>query len=256
MKIANEETTIFARKRLVDDVVLHLRTMIIDGDLPPGQTLLQIDLAERLGISRTPLREAFRILQYEGWVRVTNGNKTLEVIDMTSEELLEIYRMREVVDGLAARLAAERGITTAEVTELEKMLDTMHSFDGDSLQTGRRSAAHAAFHARLAELSGNRYLVAQIPMILMSSQVLARRLAELKRQDTAIVAELLERGREDHRGVIQAITDQDGDLAEQIARRHIGRTIDSDLIQASTQPSTNSARAANGPGQPSHPDHQ
>ena len=65
------------RRRLVDDVISHLRQLILDQELPPGTALLQTELAEKLGVSRTPLREAFRILDREGLVKVANGNRTI-----------------------------------------------------------------------------------------------------------------------------------------------------------------------------------
>src|SRR5579862_4729146 len=124
---AQVEIPAFERTRLVDDVTDRLRSMIIDGTLAPGTTLLQIDLAERLGVSRTPLREAFRILEYEGFVRIANGNKTLEVVDLSDDDIIELYQFREVIDGLAARLAAKRGISDADYEMLMGRIDEMHS---------------------------------------------------------------------------------------------------------------------------------
>src|SRR4029453_5215247 len=98
------------RPRLVDDVTNRLRQMIVDGTLSAGQPLLQIELSKKLGVTRPPLRGAFRVLEHEGFVRATNGNNTLEVIGLSNEEMTEIYQYREVIDGLAARLAAKRGI--------------------------------------------------------------------------------------------------------------------------------------------------
>src|SRR5438093_10908651 len=100
----------FERTRLVDEVTDRLRSLILDGTLPPGQPLLQISLSEQLGVSRTPLREALRVLENEGFVRISNGNNTLEVVELSPQEMVEMYELREVVDGLAARLAAKRGI--------------------------------------------------------------------------------------------------------------------------------------------------
>src|SRR4051794_34839107 len=106
------------RVRLVDQVTDRLRSMIVSGELLPGHPLLQIQLSERLGVSRTPLREAFRILERDGLVRVSNGNQTVEVTEMTPTEITEIYQIREALDGLAARLLASTGMTA----EVEKSL--------------------------------------------------------------------------------------------------------------------------------------
>jgi DNA-binding GntR family transcriptional regulator len=71
------------RTHLVDEVTHRLRTLILDGTLVPGRRLLQTNLAEELGVSRTPLREALRVLQNEGFVEVVDGNKTLAVVDLS-----------------------------------------------------------------------------------------------------------------------------------------------------------------------------
>ncbi|HJQ46503.1 MAG TPA: GntR family transcriptional regulator [Amycolatopsis sp.] len=92
--------------RLADEVAHVLRDLILRGELEPGSQLLQIQLSERLGVSRTPLREAFRILEPDGLLRSSNGNKTVEVVELGHEPLIETYQVREVIDGLAARLAA------------------------------------------------------------------------------------------------------------------------------------------------------
>lgn len=78
------------RTRLVDRVTERPRDMIVNGELEPGRPLLQVRLPERLGVSRTPLREAFRNLQRDGLVRVMNGNQTVEVVEMTPTELVEM----------------------------------------------------------------------------------------------------------------------------------------------------------------------
>jgi GntR family transcriptional regulator of vanillate catabolism len=226
---AQVEIPAFERTRLVDDVTDRLRSMIIDGTLAPGTTLLQIDLAERLGVSRTPLREAFRILEYEGFVRIANGNKTLEVVELSDDDIIELYQFREVIDGLAARLAAKRGISDADYEMLMGRIDEMHSLDV-SRDAAARAAAHAAFHVRIAELSGNRLVCNQVQMIRFTSQMLARRMADMGTSDPALVVHLTAGGEADHRAVVEAIRGGEGSDAESIARRHIRRTVRSELV--------------------------
>src|SRR5215469_15430926 len=98
------------RSRLADEVADILRKQIITGELGSGTQLLQIQLAERLGVSRTPLREAFRILERDGLVKISNGNKTVAVAHLGVEDQLATYEVRAVTDGLAARLTALRGL--------------------------------------------------------------------------------------------------------------------------------------------------
>jgi DNA-binding GntR family transcriptional regulator len=227
----DERVTPLGRTRLVDEVTHHLRSLIIAGALPAGQQLLQTELSEQLGVSRTPLREAFRILEREGFVRVSNGNNTLEVIDMSPEDMVQMYEIREVIDGLAARLAARRGITEAEHAELKGIVERIARAT-KPLAAAERSVAHADLHSRIAELSGNPHVIAQIPMIRLSSQMLARRLQRIVQDAPAVSDEMIEQGADDHRGVVDAIAEGNSRLAERIARSHIRKTMHSPLLAA------------------------
>src|SRR6516165_7232404 len=111
--------------RLADEVSHLLRDLILRGQLAPGTPLLQVQLAERLGVSRTPLREAFRILERDGLLRISNGNKTVEVIELDRQHLIETYQVREVIDGLAARLAAAHGLSERSANRMEQAIDRM-----------------------------------------------------------------------------------------------------------------------------------
>ena len=145
------------RRRLVDDVISHLRQLILDQELPPGTALLQTELAEKLGVSRTPLREAFRILEREGLVKVANGNRTIEVARFGAAELRELYEVREVIDGLAARLLARNGLTDELDEELRGLLVEM-DVTAEPFQPSRWFGAHLGFHVRIATCCGNSQL--------------------------------------------------------------------------------------------------
>ncbi|MBV9661569.1 MAG: GntR family transcriptional regulator [Acidimicrobiales bacterium] len=218
------------RTRLVDEVTDRLRTLILDGSLLPGQPLLQAHLSERLGISRTPLREALRILESEGFLHVVNGNKTLEVVELTPTHMVELYQFREVIDGLAARLAARRGLDAAASQRMHERLAKITA-SSSALDPIRRAAHHADFHAALAEASGNRYVITQIPMIRLTAQMLARRMSQLHTEQPAFGSELREEGVADHTAVLAAIESRDARAAEATARRHIRKTIRTILDQ-------------------------
>src|SRR5215212_4073666 len=102
------------RVPLVQQIAEQLRALIIDGTIPPGTPLLQEKVAAELGVSRTPLREAFRILEQDGLVRVSRTTGTVEVIQLTPLDAAQLYQLREVIDGLAARLAASRHLEQAQ----------------------------------------------------------------------------------------------------------------------------------------------
>ena len=156
------------RRRLVDDVISHLRQLILDQELPPGTALLQTELAERLGVSRTPLREAFRILEREGLVKVANGNRTIEVARFGAAELRELYEMREVIDGLAARLLARNGLSEDLDGELKALLAEM-DVTAEPFQPSRWFSAHLGFHVRIATCCGNSQLHSMLNLIRMTT---------------------------------------------------------------------------------------
>lgn len=219
----------FERTRLVDEVTHRLRSLILDGTLVPGQRLLQTGLAEELGVSRTPLREALRVLQSEGFVEVIDGNKTLAVIDLSTDDLLEIYELREVVDGLAARLAAAQGITSATARRLHgAIVEMRRAIDPEALT--RRAPAHADFHATIAQASGNRYVQGQIPLIRFTAEMGTRYVQNLDEETRSQTHAAIEQGEGNHLAILQAIERGDDREAERVARLHIRITIDAIVL--------------------------
>lgn len=126
------------------DVVFHtLREAILKGELKPGERLMELQLAAKLGVSRTPIREAIRMLEQEG-LAVTVPRKGAEVAKMTEKDMEDVLQIRDALDELAASIACEQ--ITAE--ELEDLQHTMHEFEKYT-KTGdvRRTAeADVRFH--------------------------------------------------------------------------------------------------------------
>jgi GntR family transcriptional regulator, vanillate catabolism transcriptional regulator len=219
------------RPRLVDDVVRVLREKIIRGELPAGTQLLQIDLANQLGVSRTPLREAFRILESDGYLRTSNNNRTVEVVTFTAAEMRDMYEIREVIDGLAARLSATRGLSAAAEKDARRLLAEMASTakPHDPL---RRVEAHASFHSLFLEHSGNSRLSGLIPLIRASSAAVFLPFidnpegVELTVGGTVTTyKQLLEESQDSHAAILDAVLEGKGSKAETAARKHIGRTL-------------------------------
>ena len=103
------------------DVVFHtLREAILKGELKPGERLMELQLASKLGVSRTPIREAIRMLEQEG-LAVTIPRRGAEVARMTEKDMKDVLQIREVLDELAVRLACDN-ITKEEIKELEKQM--------------------------------------------------------------------------------------------------------------------------------------
>jgi len=198
------------RRRLVDDATQALRDAILDGRFTAGARLRQTDLADKLAISRTPVREALGRLKHEGLVELLPGGG-VRVAILALEEAAELYDLREVLDGLAARLAAQRA-SPASFARLEKSLERMAQCLARN-DANQWFGAHVAFHEEIFRASGNARLIALSAMVRLSIQrfhpMLLRtphRLADADRE---------------HRGIHAAIVGGDGERAELLARAHI-----------------------------------
>lgn len=217
--------------RLVDEVINQLRESIVDGTLPAGTPLPQVALAAQLGVSRTPLREALRVLDSEGLVRSSDGNRTVEVVQIGPDDLREMYELREVIDGLAARLAARNGLSAQDEERGRRLLDEMAD-SSDPYDPVRRSRAHAEFHELFALASGNAKVQSFASLIRTSSAMLylplvrdiaAANLTAANPDNT--YKSLLDHAQEQHRNIFDAVVGRRPAAAEEEARRHIQRTL-------------------------------
>lgn len=204
-----------SRTRLVDDVAEELRERIYAGDYALGTPLRQEELAEELQVSRTPLREAIRVLTNEGLLH-SEPNRTVRVVSADLKKFLAAYQVREVLDGLAARLAAESA-DVAGRQAIEALVDeqraTLEPWDYAAY-----TKSNVEFHTAVIDLADNEYLRAQLPIVRMTSQVFGP--VQLLHADRAAAAV------EQHRAIAAAIAAGDGDEAERLGRAHIRSTID------------------------------
>ena len=142
------------------DVVFHtLREAILKGDLKPGERLMELQLAAKLGVSRTPIREAIRMLEQEG-LAVTIPRKGAEVAKMTEKDMEDVLQVREALDELAATIACEQ-MTQEELTELMR---AMHEFE-ESTKTGdvkRIAESDVKFHDIIYHATRNPKLVSML----------------------------------------------------------------------------------------------
>ena len=216
-----------ARSRLADEVAHHLRELILNGEIAAGTPLLQIQLAERLGVSRTPLREAFRLLERDGLVRISNGNKTVEVVALDEQRLVETYEVRCVIDGLAAKLAAIHGLTPELDRKLSGCIERMEQATKPTVSTAAYGEAHSEFHLTLLDASGNSVLPDFDPLVRISSHMfLTRYLKQADLNDLATTLQRLFReGNRDHRRIYEAIRKRDPEAAETAATSHINKTM-------------------------------
>jgi DNA-binding GntR family transcriptional regulator len=203
------------RQRLVDDAVQTLREAILNGRMAAGARLRQTDLADQLQISRTPIREALVRLRQEGLVELLpGGGVQVKVLDL--DEAVELYDLREVLDGLAARLAAQRA-EPKTITALEKAL-TRQAECVEKKSAAQWFPAHVAFHEEIVKAAANRHLARQSAVVRLSIRHFHPLLLRTERR--------LENAYAEHRAIYDAIRTHDADAAERLARAHIANAKD------------------------------
>ncbi|WP_417743196.1 GntR family transcriptional regulator [Salipiger sp.] len=178
-----------------------------DGRLNPGDRLRETDLAERLGVSRTPIREAIRQLEADGVVtHLPRQGASVRTLDYA--EVMELYEMRAVLEGTAARLAA-RAASDIEIEELADMNRQMSEL-GDAPDA---FVLNRQFHAALLDAAKNRFLARSIHVLQKALMILGpTTLTEPDRAHKAV---------EEHFEVLDAIQARDGARAENAMRAHI-----------------------------------
>ncbi len=199
-----------ARPRMKEGIVDQLRRLIIEGTLPPGTVLRQEHLAKRLNVSRTPLREALVALEREGFVTFAPSGAA-SVVSLDARDAREIMDVRELVDGLAARTLALRGMSAAVEDALRALAERMHGLAARDKH--RYLTANADFHATIVEASGHARLQQFVPLVRMSSEVVYLRLQNQGPR--------LRSSAEEHSAVLDAIRAGDGERAERLARAHV-----------------------------------
>lgn len=198
------------RVRLVDEATRLVRNAILGGKLPPGTRLRQAGLADQLGISRTPLREALMKLEQEGLIsRLSRGG--LMVVELKFEEAIELYEIREMLDGLAAALAAgkadEKLVKPLEghLKKMEKCVQNQNAHEW--------FIHHVAFHECIMEASGNSRLMTLISNVRLSIQRFHPVLLT--------TPDRLNKAFGEHVAIFKAIKARDPKAAERLARLHI-----------------------------------
>lgn len=206
--------------RASDRAYATLRAQIMDWTLPPGTVLGEVDQASRLGVSRTPLREALSRLTADGLV-ATQAGHGLVVTDISTENIRELFEVRRALEESAAQLAAERGSAeTFEALEREFLAVAGVLEDGDP----RRSAYYdlvRRFDDALDDAVGNPYLVAA-----MTS--LRTHLSRIRRHFIDDEDRLRDAARE-HLTIVQAILARDSQLAAHATHVHLHHAMRSAL---------------------------
>jgi GntR family transcriptional regulator of vanillate catabolism len=202
--------------------LLRLREMIVTGELPASRRVPELQLVERVGVSRTPLRLAMEQLAHEGLLvrRATGG---FVVREFTPKEVRDAIELRGALEGTAARLAAERGLSTEERDGLFALVDASEAIVSKAADTlpdfQQYLDANERFHRRLVELSGNGWL--QGVMAQVTSLPFASPNAFVLTQATSSDARrVLTIAQEHHRAIADAIAGRDCARADALAREH------------------------------------
>lgn len=193
------------------DVVFNtLREAILKGDLQPGERLMELQLAAKLGVSRTPIREAIRMLEQEG-LAVTIPRRGAEVAKMTEKDMQDVLQVREALDELAVSIACE--LITEE--ELEKLTEAVKNFE-DAIGTkdiNQIAETDMAFHDIIYQASRNPKLVTILNNL--REQIYRYRIQYLK--DEKNYSNLLD----EHREILEGLMKKDIELVTGSMRRHV-----------------------------------
>ncbi|PSR20819.1 MAG: GntR family transcriptional regulator [Sulfobacillus acidophilus] len=217
---------------LGEEVYRRLRQAIVDGDLAPGEHLVETALARHMHVSRTPVRDALHQLVAEGLV-VSDGVRGLVVARISLENIEHAYVLRESLEGLAARLAAQH----QRPDLLRRLQDALRVMEHGRCTAQEFDEAHSCFHDTIAEMSDNPYLI--------------KALADLQGFRTRMVSlDWVAKSRvhvsvPEHRRIFEAIEMRNPTIAEEEAQRHVRTTREGLLNRLQGHAGTHS-RAENG----------
>jgi len=201
---------------------LRLRELIVGGELKPGQRIAELALVERLGVSRTPIRMALVRLQEEGLLEALPGGGFI-VKDFSEDDIHDAIELRGTLEGLAARLAAERGVGAVLIAEARDCLDRIDAVLAPAQLSDASFSDYVELNGRLhtllAEMAGSDLVQRQLeraktlPFASPNSFVLSSA-GSPRARDMLVVAQA------QHRAVIDAIVRREGARAEALMREH------------------------------------
>lgn len=197
----------------VDRLVEGLRSGILNSRYAPGQRLIEADLTRDFGVSRGPLREAFRRLSAEGLLQIVPNRGAL-VRKLSYEETIELFQIRTALESLAVRLAAEALILGDNRERFETAIRQIWS-DAPRLPGADYHQENRLFHLAILDICGNAQLAdlskqLQLPLIMLQLS-------------GAMTAQMYQDSVNEHREIATAILRGDGDAAERAMRQHLGR---------------------------------
>ena len=185
------------------------------GVYRPGDRLVESELAERFGVSRTPVREALQRLETQSML--SRDGRSLIVASLDHNALAELYVVRTELEGLAARLAAQHA-TEEEISVLREMVEEDRALLGDPEALSR---ANRRFHKQIHLASHNRFLVQQLDLVHRHMALLATTSLAVEGRGERALAE--------HGAIVEAIAARDGQRAHEALKAHISKAFETRL---------------------------
>ena len=213
--IINEKT-----KSREEEVYLKLEEEILGGKLKRGEALTEMSLSARLGVSRTPVRAALHRLAEEGLVEIS-PNRGAVVVGVTVDDLIDTYKIRVRLEGLASAMAASR-MTDEEKEELRESVELAEYYVAKG-NAEKLKELDTEFHNIIYRASGNRML----------SRILSELHRNIKtyRKLSMTVPGRVERTAEEHREILNAILAGDAEKADALTRKHVERAMEN-MVEA------------------------
>jgi DNA-binding GntR family transcriptional regulator len=205
------ERTRFAVERhqtLREKIVESMREAIIKGTLKAGERLAESDIAERFGISRTPVREAFRQLESEGFL-VVAPRRGAVVSAITQKDVMEFYAIKGILEGYAARVATPK-LRARDIKAMEELNNRLEEYANKN-DAGECFRLHNQFHEVFVRACGNEKLYELVQNLVRRFQRFRLSLSITGKLDESI---------EQHRAIVKAFASRNADLAERLVKEN------------------------------------
>lgn len=201
-------------RSLVDVAYEKVKQIILEQEASGGSTISEAQLTRDLGMSRTPVREALARLATEGYIRPASGRGYV-IVKLTAQDLVNVYQVRAVLEGLAAAEAAQR-VRRVDLARLEDLYDEMTAARDEGRDKDLASL-NSNFHATIAEISGNTYLKSMLDGI--------RNVFDRYRPAALMVPGRRDDAHTEHGDMIEALRRQDSETAHDLAEQHARRAL-------------------------------
>ena len=227
---AGDDNAPMATTPQIHHVLDALRQRILSRSVEPGQRLVELDVAAQLGVSRTPVRVAFEQLVREGYLEQL-PRRGFRVRTLTPRDVSEAIDVRGVLEGMAARLVAERGASAALLTALaDCVAEGADLLAGAERRLGDASFSlapwvqlNARFHGELVAAADNAALASALEHVARAPMASAAALA-IGQQPSALELAFLQRAQQDHEDIVTALSTREAGRAEALLREHAYRS--------------------------------